>query len=232
MESEFALFGIVHLVILGVILVAAAGLARYSLGNSQRGRLVRWILGGVLLTNELLSYLYRFHQGWIDFPYGLPLHLCNAGIWLTVVALFTLRSWAVDVAYYWTLAGTSMAVVTPDLHVSVGSIAGIQYFLSHGGAVTAVLTLIWSKQARPRAGSVWKVLGITAAAAVGVGIFNLVYGTNYMYLCAKPLRPSLLDLLGPWPVYLLGGLAVASLLFMLLWLPFRTWGASGHTPQD
>jgi hypothetical integral membrane protein (TIGR02206 family) len=221
MESGFALFGTLHLTILGAILLVAAALARYSLGHPARGRPVRWGLGGFLLTNELLSYLYRFQHGWIDFPHGLPLHLCDAGVWLTILTLFTLRPWAFDVAYYWTLAGTSMAVVTPDLHVPVGSIPGIQYFLSHGGAVTAVLALIWSKQARPRPGSLWRVSWATSAAVAGTGIFNLVYGTNYMYLCSRPRSPSLLDVLGPWPVYLCGGLVVTCLLFTLLWLPYR-----------
>jgi hypothetical integral membrane protein (TIGR02206 family) len=193
---------------------------------------VRWSLGVFLLTNEILSYLYRFQQGWIDFPQGLPLHLCDAGIWLTIVSLFTLRPWAVDIAYYWILAGTSMALLTPDLRVPLASIPGVQYFLSHGGAVTAVLALIWSRQIRPRPGSLWRVLVTTCAAVAGVGIFNLVFGTNYMYLCSKPLSASLLDELGPWPIYLGGGLIVAGLLFLLLWLPFRSPWRAGRSAAD
>ncbi|MGB2959000.1 MAG: TIGR02206 family membrane protein [Bacteroidota bacterium] len=226
MESGFALFGPAHLSMLAAVPLMAAGLVWWSRGGEGRARQVRLCMGGILLANEILCYVYRFQQGWIQFPYGLPLHLCDAAVWLTILSLFTLKPWAIDIAYYWTLAGTSMAVLTPDLHVPFPSIPAIQYFVSHGGAVTAVLTLIWSRQARPRPGSLWKVLGVTCAAAAGVGIFNWVFDTNYLYLCRKPLSSSLLDILGPWPVYLGGGFVVACLLFLLLWLPFWLSGRS------
>ncbi|MDH3865332.1 MAG: YwaF family protein, partial [Gammaproteobacteria bacterium] len=44
--------------------------------------------------------------------------------------------------------------------------------------------------------------------------------SNYMDTGQKPATPSLLDMLGPWPWYLLAGELIAVLLVLLLYLPF------------
>jgi uncharacterized membrane protein YwaF len=57
--------------------------------------------------------------------------------------------------------------------------------------------------------------------AAAIAAFDTVFRTNYFYLCRKPVNPSLLDYMGPWPLYILTGEAVAVLLFWLVALPFE-----------
>jgi hypothetical integral membrane protein (TIGR02206 family) len=59
--------------------------------------------------------------------------------------------------------------------------------------------------------------------------FNAAVGTNYGFLNAKPPESSLLDLLGPWPVYVLEEAAVIVAGWALLTWP---WVAAPHSPRS
>jgi uncharacterized membrane protein YwaF len=60
-----------------------------------------------------------------------------------------------------------------------------------------------------------------------VGFVNFALGTNFMYLRHKPLGATPLDLMGPWPAYIVTGALAALVLFQLLSLPFRReWRAA------
>ncbi len=220
MRTDFVLFGPAHLLLLTAIPAAAAGaawLARRKVVGASR---MAAVLGAALATNELIWYAYRWRTEGNRFPEGLPLQLCDLALWMAVAALLTRRPWCYEVAYYVGIGGSGMAVLTPDLWAPCWSYPTAYFFLAHGGVIVAALFLTWSGILRPRRGSVWRALAVINVFAAAVGLFNAVFGSNYMYLCRKPAAASALDFLGPWPVYLLGGEVLALVLFTLLWLPF------------
>jgi hypothetical integral membrane protein (TIGR02206 family) len=219
--SHFYLFGPVHILILVSVLAVALLLAKASRRNRAAARAIRYALGAFLALNELVWHAYSFHTGAFRFPDGLPLQLCDLTLWLTVLALFTLNPLAFEVAYFAGLGGAGMALLTPDLYAPLVSYPSIYFFVAHGMVVACTLMLMWSGQAWPRPGSPWKAFAVLNVYAVLLGIFNAAFKTNYMYLCVKPVSASLLNVLGPWPVYLLVAEAVALAIFWLLWLPVR-----------
>lgn len=178
------------------------------------------MLAVLLLLNAIVWYGYLAGRHWLTFPDNLPFELCDATLCVTVIALFTLNATVFDLAYYGALAGTSMAVLTPDLWEQFPSFSTIQFFIAHGLVIVGVLYLVWSRSARPRPGSIWRaMLGLNVFAAF-TGSFDWIFRTNYMYLRAKPDNPSLLDYLGPWPWYIAATELVALALFALLYVPF------------
>jgi hypothetical integral membrane protein (TIGR02206 family) len=55
---------------------------------------------------------------------------------------------------------------------------------------------------------------------IAVGLVNWLLGSNYLFIAHKPDTPSLIDLLGPWPWYILSLEAIAIMLCLLLYLPY------------
>lgn len=182
---------------------------------------MRLALGYGLALNELIWWVFRYSQEGLRFPVNLPLQLCDLTVWITVLACLRLAPLAVEFAYFAGTGGALFSVITPDLWTPWPSYPAIYFFVAHGGILIASVVLVFGGIARLRPGAPWRAFGILVAYAAAIGTFNAVFGSNYVYLCRKPVNPSLLDLMGPWPVYLVTAGAVCLGLFWLLWLPVR-----------
>ena len=81
------------------------------------------------------------------------------------------------------------------------------------------LVLGCGNQRRPGGG--WGAFGWTLVYGAVVGFVYLATGAFFLGLRAKPEQPTILDWLGPWPVYLIAAGAIGLAGFHLLALPFR-----------
>lgn len=227
---KFKLFGPVHIAILCAVPLLATILVAIRRGSPERSKALRTGLAVALLLNTGIWYGYLRWRGWLKFPDYLPLELCDATLCLTVVELLKPNAVVFDLAYCGALAGTSMAVLTPNVQAAYSSFSTVEFFVSHGLVLVSVLYLVGAGEARPRRGSVWRAMLWLNVYAAAVGVFDWVFKTDYMFLRSKPANRSLLDFLGPWPWYIAASELVALTLFSLLYLPF--WLSSMKTRED
>ena len=153
---------------------------------------------------------------------SLPLALCNVALVVAAVACWSPR-WplAVELTYFWGMAGTLQAVITPDLTAGFPELEFFQFVVAHIGIVLAALYLVIGLQLTPRTGSVVRVFTITVGYTALVAAFDWMTGSNYMYLAAPPRNATLLSVLGPWPWYLVSAAGVALGLLVVLDAPFH-----------
>ena len=200
--------------------IAVATVALVVLARRKPGGWMRW-MAVALVVVEVSWWVYLLAGGvpGSQLAYSLPLQLCDAAIFVAAAALWTRRQLLVEVTYFWGLAGTIQALLTPDLPQHFPSYPYFQYYIAHGGVVAAALVLVVGLRIFPE--HLARVIGFTIGYTALVGLIDAVTGANYMYLRAKPPTPTLLDVLGPWPVYILAATAIALGLFALLDAPFR-----------
>ena len=214
------LFGVIHLSLIAAIVAACISLSLLCRAQRVPARAVRLAIGWGLVVNELIWFAFRYSREGLHL-WNLPLQLCDATLWMSALACLTLAPRVVEFAYFGGLAGAGMAVLTPDLYSPWPSYPATYFFVSHGGIVLAVSVLVFGRVAPLAPGAVWRAFAMLLGFAAAVGALNAATGANFMYLCRKPKGASLLDSLGPWPVYLVAGAVVALALFWLLWLPVR-----------
>lgn len=209
------MFGPDHLIAL--LLVALCSAAAFRAGRGRWARPLN-ILGGVLFSLlAAVLWLARLHDGFQP-ARDLPLFLCDVACLLCIACFFRPSPLPLTLAAYWGLAGTLQAMVTPDLHYAFPSKEYLLFFVGHGIIVVAVFFLVGKSRSPELLG--WRgirtaFLGLLAYTLV-LALVNAAGGWNYGYLCAKPAQASLLDSMGPWPYYVVGGLLVSLPFFAMV----------------
>jgi len=215
------LFSAAHLaaialtVLAGVLLVVAA-----------RARPGRWLvplsrlLGVLILGGFLTEQAVVAARGDWSLRVYLPLQLSDVVTLAAVLALWTERPLFVELTYFWGLTASLQAVLTPDLGSGYPDITFFTFFVTHGGAVAAALLLVAGRRLAPGAGAVRRAFLATLVVAGAAGLGDLLTGANYMFLRSKPTA-SLLDVMGPWPLYIAGAGALAVAMFAAIDAPFR-----------
>jgi hypothetical integral membrane protein (TIGR02206 family) len=221
MPAPLRLFGLVHLCILVTVPLFAAIFTAIHRKLAPGSKIPHLVFAVLLFLNSAMYYGYLAVHGQLTFPDHLPLELCDLSLWLVIISMLTLKPAVFDLAYYWALAGATQSLLTPNLPRNASAYLTVQFFLDHGLIVAGVLYLVWSRQLRPRPGSVVRsMIALNILAAV-IGTFDAIFKTDYMFLRAKPATVSLLTWLGPWPWYVASEEVVGFALFFLLYLPFR-----------
>ncbi len=220
--GPFVLFGPAHLVTLAVIATASSASAIAVRRNPDRplATAIALALAAVALFALVLDVLAGVREGrpWTRW---MPLQLCDVAALLAVAALAGRSRRAAELLWFWAMAGTLLALLTPDVARGFPSESFVLFFAKHGAVVAGAATATFGFGLTPRKGAPARAFGWTLAFAAAIGALDWTTKANFFYLRAKPARPTLLDWLGPWPLYLVSVAASALALFWLLDLPFR-----------
>jgi hypothetical integral membrane protein (TIGR02206 family) len=184
----------------------------------------RWITGfSRLLALAILAawvgeYVADGIEGTWSAQYTLPLQLTDAVSAAAILALLTRGMLFVELTYFWALTASLQAIVTPDLGQNFPSVYYFTYFTYHVGAVVAACLLVFGCGMYPRRLAAWRAFAATLCFAAIAGVADVITGGNYMYLRAKPAHNSLLNVMGPWPWYIVSAAAVALAMLLVLQL--------------
>ena len=152
---------------------------------------------------------------------SLPLQLCD------IVAIIAALEFARPsrnvhaLAYFWGVALSSQALVTPDLAGGPSTLGFWAFWVYHLFVVGSGIYAVTVRAFRPA----WRDLRLAILAgltyAIPVFALDAALELNYGYLGrSNPGQPTLIDLLGSWPLRVVFMVALAILAMILFWLPW------------
>jgi hypothetical integral membrane protein (TIGR02206 family) len=231
--AEFKPFSVVHLLVLAgyvSIIVALCWLGARWRGTTHAHRLHAAWLAFVVLV-QVINVTYWCSPPQLRLSESLPLHICDlAGIAAVIDLLSRHRVWRC-VMYYWGIGLSTQAFLTPIITDGPDTFRFHLFFASHLTIIATGCYDLFVRGFRPGWTDLRTILLVTLAWMAVVLPLDIIRGWNYGYVGnTKPLQPTLIDRLGPWPLRLLWMGLIVSGVFTLLTVVWRPWRRSA-TPN-
>ena len=228
LANSFQTGSTLHLITLAIIAAAAVLLtiATGYVGTKSRQRLLQRFVGWGCVAAWILNTGYWMMPERFDPAGSLPLHFCNAAnIFGALAVLKGIRLFQ-GVLYFWTcLCGG--AVLTPTVGQGPGNWGFWVFWIYHSFIIFALIHIFRCGHYRPSFRDLLQSALFTLACVILLSIVNALTGWNYGFLGnSVPGTPTPVDLLGPYPIRILWMILAGSLLFLLLWIPFRNYSTT------
>lgn len=221
MSNRFETFSFHHLAVLFVFIMFTLLMIWFGLNSDEKRKL--WIGFGIAciaFSIMVFDSIFRLVTHTYDVLTDLPFFLCD---FVVIILPFVIwkqqRKW-IGILYFWVVAGTLQALLTPELEEGFPEFEFFRYFIMHGGIVTAVIYYIVVFKVKIGWKDFWNAVLYVQFYLITVHIVNILLKSNYSYTISKPTSQTILDFMGAWPWYILFGELVMVALFLLLLIPF------------
>ncbi|HEU0276136.1 MAG TPA: TIGR02206 family membrane protein [Candidatus Udaeobacter sp.] len=223
MDSEFQPYGLPHLTVIFLTIALPFMLAAVIWRTRSRRveKVIIGVLSGVLVLNYVVFLIFVRSKGTATWQQMLPMQMCDWGMVVVIIAMWTGNQRWFEVAYFWGIGGTLQAVLTPNLRYGFPDWRFISFFTSHSTIIIGVVFLMLTRRYRPYPMSIVRVYLWTEFYFVVTLITDELTGFNYGFLLHKPEAFSILSFLSDsWPLYILQLHGVALVFFLALYAPF------------
>ena len=222
--SPFVLFGNIHIVTMLSILAASVFIPLiYKNKSVAQKSVMTKIIACIVIAHVVISpYKDLFI---LENPYNwrevLPFHMCDLSEIFLAWFLLGGPKILYKCAFFWGIAGATMAIITPD--ISHHDLDYAFFMIGHGMIVIGIMYATIALNNRPYAKDILTVSFITAFILLPITyLINLILGepANFWYLMAKPAGASLMDAFPEPPFHLLVLTPLALAMFFLIYTPY------------
>ena len=220
--QPFILFGKPQLVfdLIFIVIFILLYISRKRIRSSKSEKKFRYSIASILLIQEAVLNIWRIYNHAWSLNASLPLELCSVSVILASIMLFTKNYKLFELVYFWGLGGAINSLITPDLGVfGFPHFRFFQFFISHALIIFAILYMVFVYEYYPTHKSILKVFIITILYGSCLIIINIILNSNYLYLCWKPEAGTILDFMGPWPLYVIIFVLFTFLVCYILYVP-------------
>lgn len=190
----FVNYSSVHFIIIFIAIVGIYFLYRYKdhLQMGEKKKLIKSIIGTVLLLQQGILYLWYIFTGYSSIKESLPLYNCRVAIICTALALLTDRKFFKNIAVYWGVYGSILALAYVEGDpFAFPHYTGLSFFLGHIFLLWGTFFILLVDGYKLNKVNLKATIRFTTIYHLALLAFNLLIKANYDYLISPPFFQAL-----------------------------------------
>lgn len=235
--EEFKNFTLAHLlpILAGIAVILFIWLFKDKIRALKNEACIRYAISFGLLFSEM-SYYWRL----VGMPSlgpnpidHLPITVCGWAVVFCSLLVIGKSQTLFDISYFWLLAGSIFALITPTVITYTGPtrFRYYQFWLEHLLGFIAIFYMIFVHNMRPHIKSMIKAYVSLVVLAIIAYFTNRLLGpgANYLFMARPEDTPSILDILPAnfaLRVFIMA--AVVTFLFLVMYLPWFIMDKKGQ----
>ncbi|NWQ40399.1 TIGR02206 family membrane protein [Bacillus sp. EB106-08-02-XG196] len=221
-EYDFVMFSVSHFVIIAILFIGSMVIyLKREKFKDEKWRKAEVTIGISLMLIEVSYHIWMVVNDRWAVSHAIPLELCSISLILSILLLLTRKKFIYEILLFTALLGASQAIFTPLLNFDFPHFRFLHFFYTHLMMIWVVFYFTWVQGYRPTIWSVVKLFVFLNVLMPFIMLINKAVDGNYMFLSHKPNSASLLNLLGPYPWYILSMEFLLITLSLFVWLIFR-----------
>jgi hypothetical integral membrane protein (TIGR02206 family) len=232
-EGEFQYFSLAHFIPIVIMLGCIFLLYKYGdkLKNWKHEENFRIAFAIIILLSDMVYFWHKIYLGDVagfantpNIANHLPITVCGWAAMMSGYMLMTKKRGLFEVVYFFVLAGSINALITPAVIIDNGPthFRYYQFWIEHTSIFIAVFYMIFVFGYKVNVKSIFKSLGVMIVLTIIAIVVNInVEGANYLFLSTTEAGDSVLNFLPSnlgLRILIMG--AVVGTLYFLAYLPW------------
>lgn len=223
--GEFQYFTLPHLIPILLLITVVYFIYKYreNIRNYKNEDNIRLVLAFVMIISDMSYFWHKMYIG-AEIRNHLPITICGWSAILGAFMLMSKKQSLFDIVYFWVLAGSINALITPAVIIDNGPthFRYYQFWIEHTSIFIAVFYMMFVHQFKINFKSLIKAISaILVMAVIAIYVNSNIEGANYLFLSSTEAGESVLNFL---PSNLgLRLLIMASILFTMFGIAYVPW---------
>lgn len=213
---------LLHLLMILLIIISIILVIVFSNQIIKNESIFSKALGYSTLIIWITYNIYNFSPANFIVSESLPFHLCDVLAITAVITLLTKNKKASTFLYFCAIPLASQAIITPTGEQNPLLFRFWLFWTLHASIIICSVYDIIIRKYRPTIKSYFFTLVCDIIYVIIILPINIIFNFNYGFIGnTSPDIPTLIDILGPWPLRVLWIFLAVAFIQFLMYLPWR-----------